>query len=227
MSLFGLLKKIVKPVITRPAIARKLSSYLLRGENLLDAWSNELLVYAYEGVHPKHALMNFSCFFIDHVTPNDDVLDIGCGRGIVAMAVADKARQITGIDFEKKNILFAQTHYSKPNLTFICGDALRDLPNREFDVIILSSVLEHIAERSAFLQQLRPLGKKLLIRVPLITRDWKPLLKQKWGIEHRLDKTHFMEYREEEFESEITAGGWRLEKSQTRFGELWAVAMRL
>src|SRR5687768_12616501 len=124
MKLMGMLKKIVKPVVGRPVVARTLSSWMLRGENVLDAWGNELLVHANGGVHPKHALMNFSEFFIEQIQPADHVLDVGCGRGIVAAAVAAKAAQVTGIDFEKKNIDFAKANFRRDNLTFIVGDAL-------------------------------------------------------------------------------------------------------
>jgi 2-polyprenyl-3-methyl-5-hydroxy-6-metoxy-1,4-benzoquinol methylase len=216
----------MKPIVGRPSVAKRLAILMLKGENALDAWGSELLVHAHGGVHPKHALMNFSGFFLEKIQPTDNVLDVGCGRGIVAAALSTKARHVTGIDFEQKNIDFAKSHYNKPNLSFVHGDALKDLPNQQFDVVILSSVLEHIDRRVEFLKQLQPLGKKLLIRVPLITRDWKPLLKQSLGIEYRLDKTHFTEYREEDFEREIAEGGWKIAESRTRFGEIWAVVVR-
>jgi len=217
------IKKLIKPVVTHPPIATFFCRLLLHVDNHIDRWTNELLMYTNQGVHPKHRLMSYSSFFLNHIDASDRVLDIGCGRGTVANTLAQKAIQVIGIDFNKKNIDYAQSHYSRSNLRFIQGDALVNLPSQRFDIIILSSVLEHIEDRTAFLKKLPMLGSRLLIRVPLITRDWLPLLKREWGIDYRLDDTHYVEYVEDEFKQEITQAGWCVTEWNIRFGEIWAV----
>jgi len=157
------------------------------------------------------------------VQSTDRVLDVGCGRGIVAYDVAKKAKTVTGIELEPKNIAFAREHYQRPNLTFVLGDALKEIPTGQFDVVILSNVLEHLEGRVPFIKSILKLAPKALIRVPMITRDWMVLYKKEAGIDYRLDDTHFIEYTEDEFRTEIEQANLRILSIQIRFGEIWAV----
>ena len=97
--------------------------------------------------------MNYHKFFVDNIDENDLVLDIGCGNGALSYDIAKKAKKVVGIDLNEKNISFAKERYSKENIEW--GDALKDLPDERFDVIIMSNVLEHIENRVEFLRRLR------------------------------------------------------------------------
>ena len=62
------------------------------------------------------------------------------------------------------------------------GDALKDLPAKPFDVVMLSNVLEHLSGRAEFLRRVQIAARpiRLLIRVPLFERDWRVPLKRTW-----------------------------------------------
>lgn len=160
-----------------------------------------------DGLHPKHRIMNYHKFFVDNVSENDTVLDIGCGNGALAYDVAKKAKKVVGIDLSEKNISIAKRNYSRENIEYIQGDALTDLPNERFDVIILSNVLEHIDKRVEFLRSSKNLASKFLIRVPMLNRSWIDVYKKELGLEYRLDKTHFIEYSFESFKEELSKAG--------------------
>jgi 2-polyprenyl-3-methyl-5-hydroxy-6-metoxy-1,4-benzoquinol methylase len=138
--------------------------------------------------------MNYHKFFVDNVSENDTVLDIGCGNGALTYDVAGKAKKVVGIDLNEKNSTIAKNRYSKENIEYIIGDALTDLPNGKFDVIILSNVLEHIDKRVELLMSAKKLASKFLIRVPMLNRSWIDVYKKEPGLEYRLDTTHFIEY---------------------------------
>ncbi len=178
-------------------------------------------------VHPKHRLMNYHKFFVDNVSENDTVLDIGCGNGALSYDIATKAKKIVGIDLNEKNISFAKENYSKKNIKYICGDALKDVPNEKFDVIIMSNVLEHIENRVEFLEQMREQTAKFLIRVPMINRDWITLYKKEMGMDYRLDKGHYVEYTPESFEEEMKKAKLKIVDCSIQFGEIWATVEAL
>jgi len=177
------------------------------------------------GEHPKHAILNYHHFFLSNVNSQEAVLDVGCGLGEVASDIAQKARLVVGIDIDAQKIASAKKRHAHPNLTFTVGDATRYPFNQKFDVIMLSNTLEHIKNRVALLQKLKKLAPRLLIRVPLLTRDWLPVYKMKMGFEYRLDKTHFIEFTEEIFQQEIEQAGLRIQNVYTKFGELYAVVV--
>lgn len=116
------------------------------------------------GLHPKHRIMNYHNFFVDNVNENDTVLDIGCGNGALTYDVARKAEKVVGIDLSEQNISIAKRKYSRENIEYIHGNALTDLPDKKFDVIILSNVLEHIDKRMEFLMSAKKLAPKFLIK---------------------------------------------------------------
>ncbi len=176
-----------------------------------------------EGLHPKHRLIGYHVFFTSNVSNTDTVLDIGCGNGALAHDVASKAKSVTGIDIEEKNIEKAKRKYNLPNIRYIAGDATKDLGDEKFDVIILSNVLEHIEYRVEFMKSIKGIAKKYLMRVPMYDRDWIPLYKKELGIEWRLDLTHFTEYTEAQFRKEMSDAGYSVDSLSVQFGEIWSV----
>ncbi len=141
------------------------------------------------------------------------------------MATQVPSVNVVGIELNEENIKFAREHYQHPNLNFIRGDALKELPNETFDVVTLSNVLEHIEQRVEFLkkilQQIKP--KRLIIRVPLFERDWRVPLKRELGMDYRLDSTHCIEYMQEEYFEELRQAGLKATHIEFRWGEIWRV----
>ena len=139
------------------------------------------------GIHPKHRLMNYHQFFVDNVAPEDNVLDIGCGNGFLSYDIAQKAKRVTAIDLNEKNIEFAKRNFSRENIEYISRDATRFDFKGKYDVITLSNILEHIEDRHGFLLKIKGLANRFLIRVPMINRDWLAYYEKELGAEWRLD----------------------------------------
>ncbi|MCK9378657.1 MAG: class I SAM-dependent methyltransferase [Candidatus Moranbacteria bacterium] len=182
-----------------------------------------LVVKEGKGIHPKHTIIKYHDFFIENTSNNDKVLDIGCGNGSVAFDLSKKAMSVIAIDIVRNNINTAKKKFTNNNLKYILGDATTYNFNRKFDIVILSNVLEHIEKRIEFLSKISILAPKILIRVPLLTREWLSVYKKEIGMEYRLDSTHFIEYTEENFASEISASGMRIVSYYVKFGELYAI----
>lgn len=195
----------------------------LRCHSYLYRIISTLVVKKHDGVHPKHDILKYHAFFAANIRETDRVVDIGCGTGENAFDMAKKAAHVTGIDIEQRNIQKAQSRYQRDNLRYIVGDALTYPFSETFDVIALSNVLEHIEHRVPFLQQLQKLSHRLLLRVPMINRDWLTIYKQQQGMEHRLDPTHYIEYTMETLRKEVDASGWKMQSYSIQFGEVWAV----
>lgn len=176
------------------------------------------------GLHSKHRHIKHHDFFVGRVKAGERVLDVGCGQGTVAHAVAERSgAQATGIDMDEKKITSARQNFSHPNVTYILGDVLEYLPDEPFDVVILSNVLEHLPERPEFLRRVIANVKpsRVLIRVPLFERDWRVPLKKELGLEWRLDPTHYTEYTLESFADDMAQAGLESVHLEVRWGEIW------
>jgi 2-polyprenyl-3-methyl-5-hydroxy-6-metoxy-1,4-benzoquinol methylase len=185
-----------------------------------------LAIKAERGLHPKHRLMNYHQFFLDHISPNDTVLDIGCGNGALAFDLAKKAKHVLAIDTNNKNRSIWESHFVRENLTYMIADATTFNSEQTFDAVVLSNVLEHIEHRVEFLKKIKHLAPLLLIRVPMLDRDWITLYKKELGLEYRLDKTHFVEYTLESLVHELHEAGFTVQSHSIQFGEVWTVCSK-
>ncbi|OGS36741.1 MAG: hypothetical protein A2293_06830 [Elusimicrobia bacterium RIFOXYB2_FULL_49_7] len=179
-----------------------------------------------ENLHPRHRLIKYYEYFSRRIKASDRVLDIGCGNGFVACQVAVATGAVVlGIDINAEGIKSAREHYRYDNLSFAVGDACNmNMENTEFNVIILSNVLEHIKDRHEFLcrlkNTLRP--ERVLIRVPVYNRHWHVKMQEELGIDSRLDATHYIEYTKDTFFNEISEAGFTIRECEYQWGEIWA-----
>ena len=183
----------------------------------------QLATRSNQGINPKHEIMKYHDFFINNISQNSTVLDIGCGNGMVAYDISKKAKKVVGIDFSSKSIEKAKRIYHGNNLEFIVGDATIFQFQKKFDIIVLSNVLEHIEKRVDFLKNIKGLSDTLLIRVPMINRDWITPYKKEIGANWRLDNTHYIEYTLDSFQNELNQAALKIKNYSIQFGEIWAV----
>ncbi len=93
------------------------------------------------------------------------VLEIGCATGelLAAWPLRAGARKV-GIDISAANVDVARARF--PQIEFRCGD-FRVLPPERFDAVILSDVLEHVPDDTAFLRDAAARGAVVLLNLPL------------------------------------------------------------
>ena len=105
-----------------------------------------------------------------------DALDIGCGYGYGSHLLSEHARLVTGIDYHPPAIAYAREHYQSPNLTFLRHDANTPLPfpDRSFDLIVSSEVLEHIEKQEDLIREVARVGRPgghAIIKTPHVVLD--------------------------------------------------------
>lgn len=115
---------------------------------------------------------------VAHYFTNDKaVLDVGCGFGRQAYAMAQKGFVVTGTDTSKVFIQIAKELFAKHNLQgrFICTDITNDDSIERCNQLLLLDVLEHIppGNRKKFMQRMAALTwqhGKLIISIPHVKR---------------------------------------------------------
>jgi ubiquinone/menaquinone biosynthesis C-methylase UbiE len=84
------------------------------------------------------------------VGPDDEVLDVACGPGLVACAVAKVARHVTGIDLTPAMVAQArgrQRSLGLTNLTWVVGDAQPlPFPGASFSRVITRYSFHHLTD---------------------------------------------------------------------------------
>lgn len=84
------------------------------------------------------------------------ILDIGCGGGILSEPLARLGANVTGIDPAGENIEVAKLHAEQSALAIdyraTTAEALADA-GEQFDVVIASEVVEHVADLALFVKR--------------------------------------------------------------------------
>jgi SAM-dependent methyltransferase len=203
---------------------------LFQVEDLLELVINERALASGGGEHPKHKLMPYHQFFIDHIPDSARVIDIGCGYGAVARSIAEAKPNchITGIENNRERFQQATQTKNPNNLDFVFGDLYELELRQSFDVVILSNVLEHLHNRVDALKQIvkSTNAKRILIRVPSFERSWKVPMRKSLGICYFQDDDHKIEHTLAEFHAECQLAGLKIVSQQTSWGEIWAECLK-
>jgi len=83
------------------------------------------------------------------------VLDVGCGGGLVAEPMARLGARVTAIDAARGNVEIARLHARQSGLAIDYRHAAAEeiaAGGERFDVVLALEVVEHVADRDAFLR---------------------------------------------------------------------------
>jgi len=136
-------------------------------EWIFDRFAHELSFKIY--TPEQHPIRQVSkSFLLKNISNENTVLDLGCNLGDISFIIAEKAKEVIGIDYNSFAIEKAKNIYVKDNLEFINKEALDYLKtnNKKFDILILSHILEHIEEPKDFLLTYKGFFTKIYIEVP-------------------------------------------------------------
>ncbi len=118
-----------------------------------------------------------------------NVLDIGCGGGLLSEPMQKLGASVTGIDASAKNIKVAKLHAQKSNLNinYICSSPEKLQISKKFDVILNMEIVEHVEDISFFLKSSSNLLKKNgLMFVATINKTFKSYILAIVGAEYIL-----------------------------------------
>jgi len=149
---------------------------------------------------------------------NLEILDIGCGGGLISEPMARLGGNVTGIDAGEKNIKIAYLHSKKSNLKInYLNSSPEQLTEKEkFDIILNLEVVEHVDDLDLYLQSCYDLlktnglmftatinrtlvsyikaimGAEYILRwLPIGTHDWNKFIKPE-ELEKKLSNKKFI-----------------------------------
>jgi len=101
---------------------------------------------------PLHEINPLRLEWIDRAAglAGKKVLDVGCGGGILAEAMAQRGAEVTGIDLGEKGLRVAQLHLAESKLPvtyeMVSAEDYAARHAGEFDVVTCMELLEHVPE---------------------------------------------------------------------------------
>ena len=91
-----------------------------------------------------------------------NILDIGCGGGLLSEPMTRLGANVTGIDASYKNISIAKLHAKKNklNINYLCASPENLKIKKKFDVILNMEIIEHVDDINFFISSCSKLLKK-------------------------------------------------------------------
>lgn len=114
---------------------------------------------------PLHDINPLRLKFIEqHVSLEDKkVLDIGCGGGLLAEAMAKRGAHVTGIDMARSALAVAQLHMLESGVEVdyrqIPAEQLAEESPGRYDIVTCMELLEHVPNPAALIQACATLVK--------------------------------------------------------------------
>ncbi len=188
-----------KPKMTSPRTSTAQADEIARFAAIADSWWDPMGDF-----RPLHQLNPVRLEFIrDHVARHFDrdplgdrpfkglnILDIGCGGGLLTEPMQRLGAKVTGIDADKEAIKVAQAHAGQSGLDIAYHHRLPEDLAREkkrFHVVLNMEVVEHVTDRDVFLKAAGGLVKPGGVMVlSTINRTLKALALAKIGAEYVL-----------------------------------------
>ena len=146
-----------------------------------------------------------------------NILDIGCGGGLISEPMARLGASVTGIDASEKNINTAKLHSKKNglNINYLNSSPENLKSSQKFDVILNLEIVEHVEDVNLYIKSCYTLlqdnglmftatinrtfvsylkaivGAEYLLRwLPIGTHDWNKFIKPE-ELEGQLSQNNF------------------------------------
>jgi 2-polyprenyl-3-methyl-5-hydroxy-6-metoxy-1,4-benzoquinol methylase len=121
-----------------------------------------------EGLDPSDFALRRR-FLLERVQAGQHVLDVGCGEGRFAAELAGAGAQVVGIDVAEEPLRRARVRTPELDLRLVPDSGPWSLPDASFDVVWAGEVIEHVADTSAWLSEVRRVlrsGGSLVLSTP-------------------------------------------------------------
>jgi len=142
-------KYMIPKKISGKSVRKQKQDYALplNGERFLPRMEDPIINY--EHLHRYR--------FAEEFVKGKKVLDLACGEGYGSYMLAEKAREVIGVDIDESTIKHASAKYIKDNLKFIKSSmtAIAMESEKKIDVIICFEALEHVEEHDKVMAEIK------------------------------------------------------------------------
>lgn len=147
----------------------------------------------------------FKLEFLEGALTGSLVVDLACGPGVYAAAMARSGRRVIGVDFSRELLKRGRRDTWRPVNASALAVPLRDC---SVDCTCLLSVLEHVDDAALLREAARITRERIVIQVPLS----EPRLLADAGLlfSHWSDRSHLRTYTEDTLRALIAGAGWRM-----------------
>jgi ubiquinone/menaquinone biosynthesis C-methylase UbiE len=172
---------------------------------------------------------------ISKINPQDRVLDIACGTGALAMAMAEHAYEVTGIDMAEDMIVSAGDLAARrglSNVWFELQDAtdLSVYHDNQFDIAVTTMAMHQFSPETALkvLAEMKRIARRVIVADYNHPMKKGPAAWMAWGMERLAGGNHYRNFRKYTVRGGIGTlfdeAGLKIESSEVRGEGVFVIA---
>lgn len=157
-----------------------------------------------------------------YINDFNTVLDIGSGVGTIAFYLASKGKKVTGIEISESAVSIAKANAKIFNLEkkidFIAAEFPSGVPNKKYDLVIFSEVIEHLEDDNKALRDIWNVLKPSGLLVITTPSQNAPLYRM--GLLNNFDKEvgHLRRYTPKSLKLLVEKNGFKVVSSEINEG---------
>ncbi|MBU6428728.1 MAG: methyltransferase domain-containing protein [Cyanobacteria bacterium REEB65] len=177
-------------------------------------------MHRYGTYEPQVEDLNTTAGFVfSRLRPGDRVLDLGCGPGLLAKELTRREFTVLAVDNDPAALAELQANGVEHRRLDLEAEPLDSLfGHREFDVVLLCDVLEHLRDPASLLERLNPFHHKfreVLVTLPNVSYLGVVLNLLRDRFEYTetgiLDRTHLRFFTKDSFPPIVDRAGFKVE----------------
>jgi SAM-dependent methyltransferase len=163
---------------------------------------------------------------LDSTFSGQRVLDFGGGTGSVTHALLENGNKVVYLDHSPEACKSAQKRFAhNQNFTLMLPHNFKGQPEKSFDLIVLSHVLEHVEDRKSLLTEMKSKARKIHIEVPDFSSDPLNYVRSILSLPVHKDDDHVVEFTRESLMELIHGVDLQIEKLEVRDGCIVALCI--
>lgn len=175
-------------------------------------------VYGFSDESMRRKNLNF---LTTKLKPGFKVMDLGCKYGRISQIIAEKTKEVVGVDHDKVAVEIANKNNKANNVSFHHADAFDYLKSNDdkFDLIILSHILEHLDDPQELLNKFKGFFDYFYIEVPDIDDSYLNHYRYREKLDLiYTDHDHIWEFDRDSFKEILDVCDLEIMDSEYRYG---------
>lgn len=134
--------------------------------NTQEYWDKTYTPYYLNFYHDHQLNQIFIDKIFRYIEPNDSILDVGAGSGMITRRIAEKFENISACDFSQPCVDWMEEKV-KLKEAFLSDIYNIQKPDKSYDVVLCTEVMEHLNEPARAIDELvRIARRKVIITIP-------------------------------------------------------------
>ena len=138
--------------------------HALYRHDMQEIWDRSLAPHVWNQYHNQ-----LSMYLAFAASTPQDILDVGCAQGTLALLLAEGGHRVTAVDLRPEFLAYAKSRHTHGDIRWVTANVLEDEISGTYDLIFANQIVEHLVYPDRLLSQLKHVlrpGGRIVVTTP-------------------------------------------------------------